>query len=187
MNKGYASGGALRMTRPVERDALRRMHGSIRELVEASGYEYVWSELIMEEGRPVLRVLLDSLGGINVKDCEVVSRKLGRMLDDLYPGLPDRYFLQVSSPGVERPLMTLSDYGRFAGKRAKVRLKEGVDGRKNLTGTILSASGDVVRFDEDELGEVALPFADISRANLLFEMPGPSGPEVKGKKKRGQQ
>lgn len=177
----------MRMTRPVERDALRRMHGSIRELVEASGYEYVWSELIMEEGRPVLRVLLDSLGGINVKDCEVVSRKLGRMLDDLYPGLPDRYFLQVSSPGVERPLMTLSDYGRFAGKRAKVRLKEGVDGRKNLTGTILSASGDVVRFDEDELGEVALPFADISRANLLFEMPGPSGPEVKGKKKRGQQ
>ena len=175
------------MTRPVERDALRRMHGSIRELVEVSGYEYVWSGLIMEEGRPVLRVLIDSLGGVNVKDCEIVSRKLGRMLDDLDPGLPERYYLQVSSPGVERPLVSMSDFERFTRKRVKVRLKEGVNGRKNLTGTILSASGDVVRFDEDELGEVALPFADISRANLLFEMPGPSGPEVKGKKKRGQQ
>ncbi|MBP7078837.1 MAG: ribosome maturation factor RimP, partial [Synergistales bacterium] len=70
------------MSKPAERDALRRMHGSIRELVEASGYEYVWSELVMEEGRSVLRVLMDSLGGVNVKDCETVSRKLGRMLDD---------------------------------------------------------------------------------------------------------
>lgn len=175
------------MTRQVEREAVHRMHGSIRELVEESGYEYVWSGLALEEGRTVLRVLIDSLGGINVKDCEIVSRKLGRMLDDSDPGLPDRYFLQVSSPGIERPLFKISDYERFSGKRAKIRLKSGLDGRKNLTGTVISISGETVLFREDGSGEISVPFNDISRANLVFEMPGPEKPVAKGKKKRGQQ
>jgi len=177
----------LKMARQIEKETMRRMHGSIRELVEATGYEYVLSELALEDGRPVLRVLIDSLGGINVKDCEIVSRKLGRILDDFDPGLPERYFLQVSSPGVERPLITMSDFERFAGKRARIRLKESVNDCKNLTGTIVATSGEVVLFDDDELGQVNIPFVDISRSNLVFEMPGQARTDVKGKKKRGQQ
>jgi len=176
-----------RMTMENERAGLYGVHKEIKDLVERSGYEYVWSELVQEEGRHVLRVYIDSLGGINVRDCETVSRRLSRMLDESDPGLPEKYFLQVSSPGVERPLIRISDYERFSGKRAKIRLKNEVSGKKSLTGSILAVKGDSIDFDDDDDGLFNIEFVEILKGNLLFDLPVPQKHVNKGKKKRRQQ
>lgn len=175
------------MTRENERTGLHRIHQEIRDMVESSGYEYVWSEVVFEDGRHILRVFIDSLGGINVRDCETVSRKLSHRLDEYDPGLPERYLLQVSSPGVERPLINLSDYVRFSGKRAKIRLRNELKGRKSLTGAIIAAEGDQILFNSDEDGIVNIAFDDILKGNLLFDLPVRQKPVNKGKKKRRQQ
>lgn len=166
---------------------MRSVHESIREMVEHSGYEYVGSELVTEEAHSVLRVYIDSLGGINVKDCETVSRRLGKMLDEIDPGLPERYFLQVSSPGVERPLLVFSDYERFIERKIRLKLKESIDERKTLAGIIESAvDGEIVLFEE-EAGRVNISFENILKANLVFEMATPNKPGKKEKNKRRHQ
>ena len=167
----------------------RGVHESIREMVENSGYEYVGSELATEEGHSVLCVYIDTLGGINVKDCEIVSRRLGKMLDEIDPGLPEKYFLQVSSPGVERPLLLFSDYSRFAGKKVRLKLKEPINERKTLLGIIENAVDGIIVLLEEETGRIDISFDSILKANLVFELTIPTKPG-KGKKdknKRRQQ
>lgn len=166
---------------------IRRVHESIRGLVEQSGYEYVGSELLSEDGRPVLCVYIDSLGGINVKDCETVSRRLGKILDEIDSCLPERYFLQVSSPGVERPLLVFSDYERFVGKKIRLKLRESIDGKKTMTGVIGSSIDGMIILIEDEAGRVDIQFDNIVRANLVFDPPSPCKPGKKEKNKRRQQ
>lgn len=166
---------------------MRRVHESIRKIVEQSGYEYVNSELRTEEGHPVLCVYIDSLGGISIKDCETVSRCLGRMLDEGGLDLPEKYFLQVSSPGVERPLLAFSDYERLAGKKARLKLREPIDERKTMTGIIESAIDGIIVLLDDEVGRMRISFENIIKANLVFESPSSNKPGKKEKNKRRQQ
>ncbi|MBN1332380.1 MAG: ribosome maturation factor RimP, partial [Synergistales bacterium] len=155
---------------------IRSVHESIRVMVENSGYEYVGSELATEEGHSVLSVYIDSLGGINVKDCEIVSRRLGKMLDEIDPGLPERYFLEVSSPGVERPLLVFSDYLRFAGKKVRLKLKDPLDERRTLVGIIDNAVDGEIVLQEEEAGSIVISFDRILKANLVFELKKPEKP-----------
>ncbi|HDQ93239.1 MAG TPA: ribosome maturation factor RimP [Synergistetes bacterium] len=172
-----------------ERDSsqIKYLHIGIKNIVEGKGYEYVDSELVSEDGVSVLRILIDSLGGLNVKDCEIVSRVVGRWLDESDPGLPDRYMLQVSSPGVERPLSRLEDFIRFQGKKARVKLRVAEKDKMTLTGIIGQVSGLNILFDDEETGSADIDFENILKANLVFEMPGNSKPRKKDRKKRGQQ
>jgi ribosome maturation factor RimP len=170
-----------------ESKQFKNFHEGIKDIVESKGYEYVGSELVSEDGRPVLRVLIDSLGGLNVKDCETVSRIVGKWLDESDPGLPDRYMLQVSSPGVERPLLRPEDFARFQGKKARVRLREAEKDRKTLAGVIGEVNGGNIIIDDEEAGSIEIHFENIAKANLVFEMPGKSKPGKKDRKRRGQQ
>lgn len=163
------------------------IHGSIRETVELSGYEYVSSELTREDGRPVLQVFIDTLGGLNISDCENVSRRIGKMLDEGSFRLPEKYFLQVSSPGVERPLFSLSDFQRFSGSKARIRLKDPVDEKKTMTGIIVSAENDLILLKEEESGMLEISYGNVLKANLVFSMPGSGKPGKKEKNKRRQQ
>ncbi len=175
------------MEKGSESKQLKDLHENFRDIVEGQGYEYVGSELASEDGRTVLRVLIDSLGGINVKDCEIVSRIIGKWLDDSDPGLPERYMLQVSSPGVERPLLRPGDFSRFKGKKARIRLKEAEKDKKTLVGVIENVAGEMIIIDDEESGNLEIHFDNISKANLVFEMPGKSKPGKKDRKRRGQQ
>ncbi|MBQ9419816.1 MAG: ribosome maturation factor RimP, partial [Synergistaceae bacterium] len=115
----------------------------IEAIVTRAGYECVHVERRTDFGRMKIQILIDSLGGINVDDCETVSRQVNKFLDD-NSELPEldkgRYYLEVSSPGVERPLYSLRDYVRFQGREVRVRLGKLLEGRKTFTGVIKSAN-----------------------------------------------
>ncbi len=138
---------------------------------EAAGYELVDVEWKHEQGGWVCRVFIDkTVAGekISHEDCERVSRELSAVLD-VTDAIPQAYSLEVSSPGLDRPLRTLAHFRRFVGETAKVRLKEGVQGRRNYRGTILAAENDTITMDVDGQ-KFVLPLADLDKANLEFDL-----------------
>jgi ribosome maturation factor RimP len=148
------------------------------------GYECVNAALVTEDGRSTVRVMIDSLGGINVSDCERVSKAVNRYLDsegiEESGGLSGRYYLEVSSPGVERPLFTPADYERFKGKEARIKTFELLDGRKTHMGFIAEVNETSVLL-ETENGPFAVPFGAIARAALVFRGLEPQEPKKPAK------
>ncbi len=145
--------------------------------VEALGFEVVELEWGGTERRPILRLRVDrpdsSPGqGVTVQDCARVSRALEPWLDE-YPGLPERYVLEVSSPGVERPLVRERDFRRFAGQEVRLRVAE--SGRRRTEEGILvgieavgEGSAYAVRVRRGDGSEVAFPRESIQKARLVF-------------------
>lgn len=149
------------------------MHGvgpALRERiasgVEALGFELVHVELKGGREHQMLRVYIDSPQGITVDDCASVSRQLSAVLDveDPFPGA---YTLEVSSPGLDRPLASPADFRRFQGEVIKVRLSHALSGnQRNFTGRLLATHDDRITIDAD--GErVDLPFDAIEKARLV--------------------
>jgi ribosome maturation factor RimP len=105
--------------------------------------------------------------GVTIDDCQAVSRDVGTALDVHEDLIPGHYRLEVSSPGLERPLVKLDDFERFRGREAKLRVKTPIDGRRKFQGRLLGVDGDVVTLEQDGR-PVQLPFGDIDRANLVY-------------------
>lgn len=159
----------------------RSLAGDIAAWVEELGYEVV----AMEEGgtarRPLLRLRIDRLddsaeSGVSVEDCTRVSRVVEAKLDER-PGLSATYVLEVSSPGVERPLVRPRDFRRFVGKEALLQGSTPLAGEsKKLQGEILALEGEEgaerVRLRTEQGEEVEVPYARITRANLVFRWGG---------------
>jgi ribosome maturation factor RimP len=103
---------------------------------------------------------------MTVDDCAAISRSVSALLDVSDP-IAGAYLLEVSSPGIDRPLVRPEDYDRFAGFDARIELDEPVDGRKRFKGKLLGREGEAVRMVA-EAGEVRLPLAGITRAKLLL-------------------
>lgn len=165
---------------------------AIEKIVVELGYECVNVALASEDGRPVLRVMIDSIGGINVRDCETVSRAINRFLDDPdseeADKLGDRYYLEVSSPGLERPLFTPADYERFRGREARIKTSELVDGRKTHIGVITSSDDKSVILDTEQ-GSRDLQFVHVTRAVLIFNGLEPQPKKANkqnGKRRKGE-
>jgi ribosome maturation factor RimP len=123
----------------------------------------------------VLRVRLDRPGtsataedSVSVEDCARVSRDLSAVLD-VEDVVPVAYTLEVSSPGLDRPLRHADDYRRFAGRRAKLVMREAVDGRKFVKGILGGVDGHHVLIDSDEGRQHRVPLGVITRANLEVE------------------
>ncbi|MGO0122991.1 ribosome maturation factor RimP [Desulfothermobacter acidiphilus] len=146
-------------------------------LVERLGLELVEVEYRKEGGRWILRVFIDKPGGVTLDDCEALSELLGELLDQEDP-IPHAYFLEVSSPGVERPLKKVDDFKRFVGHEIRVSTLTPVQGRRRFTGELLSADEEAIRL-RTETGEVTLPHRLIAKANLVFRW-GESGEGNKG-------
>ncbi|GHS89116.1 ribosome maturation factor RimP [Synergistales bacterium] len=161
---------------------------SIEDIVAGRGYECVNVALVVEHGQSILRVLIDTLGGVTVKDCETVSGAINRFLDDpessdADANRLDRYYLEVSSPGLERPLFKIEDYKRFKNKDARVKTTELVDGHKTHVGRIAdTGEKSVTLLTED--GSRVIPFEYISRASLVFSDLKPEKPKTTKVKKR---
>jgi ribosome maturation factor RimP len=133
--------------------------------VSALGFELVDVELAGSHHHPTLRVYIDSPGGVTVDDCADVSRQLSALLDVEDP-LPGRYTLEVSSPGLDRPLVKPEDFRRFVGERIKVKMREPILGRKNFAGRLVAVAADhvVVELDQERFD---LAFAGMERARLI--------------------
>src|SRR5687768_12372928 len=123
----------------------------------------------------VLRVRLDRPGpgasaeeSVSVEDCANVSRDLSAILD-VEDIVPTAYTLEVSSPGLDRPLRGLDDYRRFAGRRAKLVMRERLNGQGFVKGRLAGANGDDVLIDADDGRQWRVPVGIIARANLEVE------------------
>jgi ribosome maturation factor RimP len=119
-------------------------------------------EVLLAEvvGGHILRVFIDHPEGVTLERCEQVTRDL--------EGQRERYALEVSSPGIERPLSKPDHYRRFLGRRARVRTRGEHDGHRSFTGELVGASDDAVTIAADT-GIIAIPYVDIHRSNLVEE------------------
>jgi ribosome maturation factor RimP len=149
---------------------------ALRKIVEGLGYECVGITLGNEEKRAILRVYIDSLGGILVKDCETVSRSLNRFLDENGEYIRGQFYLEVSSPGIERPLFSPEDYRKFRGKKIKLKTRQEISGQKRFTGLLLDVGEDGAVLLQLETGRgteedetVHIPFEIITKGNLVYE------------------
>ena len=139
----------------------------IASVVEQLGYEFVGSELLSSDGHCTLRVYIDSSEGISLDDCVAVSHQLSGVLDVEDP-IQTAYDLEVSSPGLDRPLMRMSDFERFVGCQAKLKLSVPLEGRRNFKGVIRGVREGFVVFEFDEQ-EFELVFEHIEKARLIPE------------------
>ncbi|WP_111658113.1 ribosome maturation factor RimP [Isoalcanivorax indicus] len=150
-----------------------QLHSLLAPTVEGMGYEFWGLEYIQGRGA-VLRLYIDTdrEQGITVDDCAAVSHQVSGVLDVEDP-ISGEYTLEVSSPGMERPLFTLEQWQRYIGERAQVRLLAPVKNRRKLTAEITAVSGDTLSLTVD--GEVLdVPFAQVDRANIVpdFDLKG---------------
>jgi ribosome maturation factor RimP len=137
----------------------------LQPLIEELGYEFVGLEFSSNPKNPALVIYIDRPDGIAIEDCEAVSREVAALLDVEDP-IPGHYILEVSSPGVDRPLFTAAQFGQFAGETAAVTVYAPVDGRRKFKGKILSAGEGEVKIEQDG-EEVVLEMSNIAKSRLV--------------------
>lgn len=148
---------------------LARLVGPV---VTGLGYELVGIEHRMGRGAGLLRVFIDHEAGIGVDDCERVSRQVSALLDVEDP-IAGAFTLEVSSPGLDRPLYTPEHYARHAGSTVQVRLRMLLNGRRKIVGAIESADGEGVTINEGG-SAVRVAYGDIERGRLVPDLPLPA-------------
>jgi ribosome maturation factor RimP len=138
-------------------------------VVESMGYELVGIEYHSSEHHGVLRIYIDHDEGITVDDCAKVSRQISAVIDVEDP-IEMAFDLEVSSPGINRPLFKLTDYQKYAGAMVKIKLGVALNGRKNFNGIIQSVDENqqVIIDVDNEIFE--LPYQDIAKANLVNQV-----------------
>ncbi len=142
-----------------------------REIVEKfisdqnQNLELVDVEYIQDGGYYFLRIYIDKEDGINLDDCEILSKAIEEDIDKI---IEDKFFLEVSSPGLERPLKKEKDFIRFKGEKAEIKLKHKMEDTKKIKGVIEKIENDELYIKVDE-ETVKIPFIEIKKANLVFE------------------
>lgn len=171
---------------------IERVQAIVEPIAAAHRCEVISVELRREPVGLVLRLYVEKLGhdprmlvgGVTLEDCTAISRDVSAALD-VHDVVEHAYHLEVSSPGLERPLVKAADYARFAGLRARLHLSEpsvaGQPTRKSYKGEILAADEREIRLRDDDVGEIAIPFASVHKANLVYEAPAKPKPGKQAK------
>jgi ribosome maturation factor RimP len=148
-------------------DAATNIAEIIEPTVSALGFELI--RVTYGGGRkPTLQIMAEKPDGtMGVEDCAILSREISLILDVEDP-LPGEYLLEVSSPGIDRPLTRPKDFERWLGFEAKVELGAQLDGRRRFRGRLTAFDGETLKIDTDDEGEVELAFGDIAKAKLLL-------------------
>lgn len=152
--------------------------------VNALGLELLGVEYSAGNANALLRLYIDHLERpVTIEDCEAVSREVSGLLD-VHDPIDAHYTLEVSSPGIERPLFKPEHFAKFAGTPAKVTVDLPVDNRRRFQGPILGVEGDEIVLEQDGK-PVRIPHANITKARLapVFEAPTKPGKKPAGKKK----
>ena len=161
--------GGYNLTR--QEGSLERVRSVATRVTADSGFELVDAEMKRGADGVLVRLYVDKPGGIGLDELQSVSAEVSAILDAEDP-IEGRYTLEVSSPGLDRPLRTEEDYRRFAGRLAKLSSYEPFDGRRHWTGRIVSCEGGVVTLDlEKGQGEALVPLSKVSHGRLEVEFP----------------
>jgi ribosome maturation factor RimP len=139
----------------------------VRPVVEGAGLELVEVTFRRESGRKVLRVVVDREGDVDLETIARTSEQVSRRLD-LEGFAPGPYALEVSSPGIERPLKRAVDFQRRVGDRVKIRTTEPIDGARNHAGALVSADAEAIII-ATEGGELRVPFVHIASARTVAD------------------
>ncbi|WP_099187184.1 ribosome maturation factor RimP [Tepidibacter mesophilus] len=136
----------------------RSIESTIEEIVlpivEKNNFELIDVEYVKEAGHYYLRVYIDKDGGIGLNDCKMVSDELSESLDKIDP-IKENYFLEISSPGIDRPLKKDKDFDRYKGRDVELKLYKALDGQKQFEGELVGLFEDIIKIktDKDEILE----------------------------------
>lgn len=146
-----------------------RLIEMIEPEVEAEGLALVRVMMVGGKDDPTLQVMAErpETRQLTLQDCERLSRRLSEQLDEADP-IEEGYRLEVSSPGIDRPLTRVKDYDDWRGHEARINVIEKVGGRKQFTGALIGAAGTEVLIDVPNLGETRLPLSNVQSAKLLL-------------------
>jgi ribosome maturation factor RimP len=149
-------------------EAVEAVRGLCYSILERRGYELVDVVLAREGRRTLLRVTVDHPEqSVGLQELSSISEEISRALDDLDP-IDEAYTLEVSSAGIERPLMKPADYERFQGREAKVKTREPIEGRRNFQGTITRSGDETFVLDlGDQVSEI--PYSSVVNAKLVVD------------------
>jgi ribosome maturation factor RimP len=146
-----------------------RINGLAEQTASSMGMEIVLVEVKGDENRSIVRVFVDQPGGVSLDDCERFSRRFSVSLD-VEDWISSRYVLEVSSPGVNRPLVKKADFERFCGSNAKIRTRSPIEGQRNFKGKIVGIAESRLGIEVAPGKEVWIEMADIEKANLMAEL-----------------
>jgi ribosome maturation factor RimP len=137
----------------------------LKPVLASMGYQLVERELVTDMGRLILRLYIDKEGGVTLDDCSEASRAISAHLDVEDP-IPGKYDLEVSSPGVERPLRYPEDFARYAGETIKLRTLEPLEGRQNYRGVLKGCDANNINMTVDGK-EFVIPFSALLKARIV--------------------
>lgn len=160
-------------------DPIERIRGIAQRVAGAHGLEIFDVQMRRESIGPVLRIVIDRPGpadgspqpvgeSVGIQDCQRISEDISAILD-VEDVIDHRYTLEVSSPGLDRPLRGAADYRRFAGRAARLVLKEPVEGRTHLKGRLRGVDQDVVLIDDEQGQPHRIPLTLVTRGRLEVE------------------
>jgi len=153
-----------------DRQSLKNRITELAEKTASSiNMEVVLVEIRNEGGRAIVRVFIDQPSGITLEDCERFSRLFSTTMD-VEDFVPFAYVLEVSSPGVDRPLVKEADFKKFTGENARVRTRRPIDGQRNFKGGIIDVTAGKVTFELAPDKHVVIAVADIEKAGLIADL-----------------
>ena len=152
----------------MKNDALvTQIHEMVKPISDELNYEIYHVEYVKENGEYYLRIYIEKEGGITLSDCEALSRRVSDLMDEKDP-IPEAYFLEVSSPGLNRTLFTEAHYKRFVGREVMVKLTKAIDGNKSIKGILKEVNEENIIVEADTL--ISIPKEKIKSANIEGEI-----------------
>ena len=139
----------------------------VKPIAEELSYDIYHIEYVKESGEYYLRIYIEKDGGVSLNDCEALSRRVSDVMDEKDP-IADPYFLEVSSPGLNRTIFTEEHYKRFIGREVMVRFTKAIDGKKNAKGILKEVNEDNIIVEADTL--ISIPKEKIKSANIEGEI-----------------
>ena len=150
---------------------MKRDHSHLWDLFEpvisGMGYELIEIEHFPNPKHGVLRLYIDKEGGVDVEDCSNVSRQISALIDVEDP-VSGQFNLEISSPGLDRPLRRVKDFQRFTGSLVKIKTVVPMDGQRNFKGRLLKADDDVLVIETDT-EEISMPMSAVDKARIVPE------------------
>src|SRR3990167_2102173 len=145
------------------------LHNLLESALESVGYELVCFEWLKQGKYSLLRVYIDGPNGVTLDNITEASRQISALLDveDL---ISNHYKLEVSSPGLNRPLFKQAHYSKFVGRGVRLRLRHPVENQRNITGKLISVDGNNIVVTADDEKQWQLTINDIEKANLIAEL-----------------